>query len=136
MSDETTNDTPPEEDTKPPDDLLVIEVRRQIRPIHLKFEDGTELKGTLREMMGTKKDDWLNFCQKRIKVVDGKASGMNDFKGMEAELISQCFYDEDGKLVPKAKIEPWPATVKSKIFKACQKLNALDDESENQVKNS
>jgi hypothetical protein len=65
----------------------------------------------------------------------GKPSGIRDWTGFEGSLIGRCMFDADGKKVGEDKIKEWPTTVQKKLFELCQKLNGLDEESEEKAKN-
>lgn len=129
---ETSTDNTPEEDEF---GELKIRVVRKERPVTLEFPNGQVWKCVLKELIGDEKDNWLEFSQSRLKFKDGRPAGLTNYKGLEPRLISMCLFNEKGERISENIIKPWPTTVKVTLFKACLKMNALDDKGEDREKN-
>lgn len=106
-------------------------------PIKIKDKNGTTLEYSLRELDGFERDKYLNSLSDRIRIdVNGKPSGVKNFDGLQASLLSKCLWDAEGKLVPISVVQKWPARVQSSLFEQAQKLSGLDDKSsQDQAKN-
>lgn len=84
---------------------------------------------TIKEMMGTQRDQWLKGMGQRMRTdASGKVVGIKDYAGLHSSLISLCLYGPGGDLVPAKVIDEWPASVTSKLFEECQRLNGLGDD--------
>ena len=87
------------------------------------------------ELSGETQGSYLNSVGDRVKVTDGKITGMRDYKGIQADLLCLCLYDSEDVLVPKKVIQSFPASVLAKLYEAAQELNGLDDEADVSAKN-
>ncbi len=92
-------------------------------------------KYTLIEMTGKQRDAFLDDIGGRMKFIAGKSAGMKNYDGLQAFLVALCLIDKKGDNVKKEVIQSYPSSVQTKLFKAAQELNGLDDESAEQVKN-
>lgn len=123
------------DDKKDPDVLTLRLVRASV-VVNIEDESGEVQPYTLREMTGSEKGKWQTSMAGRMRWDDkGKPSGIRDWTGFEGSLICRCMFDADGKKVAEDKIKEWPTTVQKKLFEMCQKLNGLDEESEEKAKN-
>lgn len=116
---------------------LVFSLDRQKIPVKLQDpKTGNFSYYTLQELDGTERDKYLNMLGQRMKVgKDGKPQGIKDFKDLQADLVSRSLLDSESKNVPVAMIQRWPVSVQSALFKQAQRLSALEEESEKEVKN-
>lgn len=101
--------------------------------------DGKQQEYRLVEMIASARDQYMDSLRGRLKTDDaGKVTGVVKFEGMQADLLSRCFFDPSGKLVTKEVIQSWPASVVSELFEAAQKMNHLnkqDDAAVSEIKN-
>lgn len=109
---------------------LVLSLERKEIPVDL---DGKNYK--LKELTGKQRDSFFNELGKRMKFVDGKASGMSSYEGLHSKLLSLCLYDESNVLVKESEIQEFPASVSTKLFNAAQELSGLNEKSEDELKN-
>lgn len=73
---------------------------------------------------------------KRVRIKDGKPSGLEGHADLEAPLIAACLKDPDGKLVPEATIKAWPHRVQRAIFNKLKEMSQLEeDPSKNSLSN-
>lgn len=106
-------------------------LKRNVVHISIENEDGngtTEYE--LREMPAGTRDSYLDRLTARVRIVDGKSAGVAKFQGLQADLISSCLFNKDGKNVPTDEIQKWPAGMVADIFKQAQDLNNLGKEDE------
>lgn len=103
--------------------------------VSLKTKDGSAKKYVLRELTAKQRGTYLNSMQNRIIFTDGKVTGIKDFDGLEASLLSRCLYDESNKLVSMSDLEEFPGRVLKKLFEAAQLISGLNEEGVKQVKN-
>ena len=89
----------------------------------------------LKELSGKQRDEFLNNLGKRMEYVEGKVAGMTNYEGLQAALVSLCLHDENGEQVPESVVQDYPAIVQSKLFKAAQELNGLDEKAMDEAKN-
>lgn len=88
--------------------------------------DQKEVECELREMTASDRDEYLTELRKRVQVgKDGEATGVRDFKGLQADLVHACLF-RSGERVPKDEIQGWPASAVTSIYQAAQQLNKLD----------
>lgn len=133
MADEI-EDTTPDETEKKSDRLTLSLTRRRVE-VDLEGEDGGVATYTLREMTGTERDQYLADMSLRTKWDKGVPKGLSNYKGIQSSLISRCLFDPNGRRVEDATIQKWPASVQTELFKQCQKMNGLGDDSEAGSKN-
>ena len=105
-------------------------------PIVLDTEDG-ERKGTLQEMTGAQRDEYLNKMTARMKFNDqGKVVGVKEFTGLQASLVSRCLYWANGDMSTMEEAQALPASALDVLYKEAQKMNRLDDDDkEKKIKN-
>lgn len=105
------------------DSILDISLTRIEKPVRI---DGKIY--AVKEMTGAQRDRWLTQMGNRMKTdADGKPTGIREFDGVQAGLISLCLYDGDVP-VPVNVIQSWPAKAQNQLFKLCQEVNGLGDE--------
>ena len=99
--------------------------------VEIEVEPGVEKKFVLREMMGDELGKWKDGQKARFeKDKRGQVIGFKSVRGLEADLISRCLYDEAGNLVPAKEMVNWPPSILKGLSKDCQDLNGLTDEAE------
>lgn len=100
-------------------------LKRKSEPVVLMSEDGQEMNCELREMSASKRDTYLQGLSGRVSLdANGKPTGVSNFNGLQAELISSCLFREN-KLVPAEEIQEWPSSTVSDIYKLAQRINHL-----------
>jgi len=109
---------------------LNFKLSREELPVIL---DGKNYK--LKELTGKQRDTFLNNVGQRMNFVAGKAQGMKSYDGLQSSLLALCLYDDADKLVSEKDIQEYPASVQTKLFKAAQELNGLDEEAVEEAKN-
>lgn len=118
-------------------EVLKFNLTREEIPVVLVDKDGVERKYVLREMLGRDRDAYLTQMSKKMKFNDkGKVCGISSFDGLNAQLLSRCLYDENDEAVDIETIQDLPSRVQSDLFKTAQKMNALDEEGKEEVKNA
>lgn len=107
-------------------------LKRKVVDISVENEDGagtTEYQ--LREMHAGIRDGYLDRLTARLRYVDGKASGVAKFEGLQSDLLSHCLFKvADGKNVTREEIQSWPAGMVADMFKTAQELNNLNQDVE------
>jgi len=89
--------------------------------------DGANLELELREMNAAGRDRYLDLLSDRMRLdTDGKPCGVKKFGGLQADLLCLCLFKSDGKTITKEEVQKWPASIVTELFRAAQKLNALD----------
>lgn len=88
----------------------------------------------IREMMGPELSKWTSLNADRVQLKNGVPVGMKAVDDLYASLICLCLYSQDGKLVDKAKISAWPASLQKELYFICQAMNALDDDAKDAEK--
>lgn len=122
-------------ETLPDDGAIEVDLVLKTRPVSFKTKDGV-IKGEMRELDGTGRDEWITFVQSKAKFgPDGKPSGTKDFKGVYSFLLSRTLFKEDGKPFTEKDINSWSSSAQDKLFKASQKLSGVDAEAEETAKN-
>jgi hypothetical protein len=105
-------------------------IRKEI-PVEIEVSPGVEKKFTLREMVGDELGKWKDGQKARFeKDKRGTVIGFKTVRGLEADLICRCLYDEENNLVPAKEMLNWPPTILKGLAKDCQDLNGLTDEAE------
>ena len=106
-------------------------------PVIFETEEGTEKKGTIKELTGKLRDQYLTSMSGKMKYDDkGRPSGIKTFDGLQAGLLALCLYDEDNELIPIADIQKFPSTTQDDLYKKAQELSALNIKGEEEAKNS
>lgn len=104
---------------------------RKEMPVVIEVSPGVEKNFILREMMGDELGKWKDGQKTRFeKDKRGNVIGFKSVRGLEADLISRCLYDEENNLVSAKEMLNWPPTILKCLAKDCQELNGLTDESE------
>lgn len=97
-------------------------------PVVLEDVGGKTHTYELREMTAAQRDGYLDRLSARMgKDEEGKRA-LTKYEGLQADLISSCLFNEEGKAVEKDIIQTWPAAAVDQLFKEAQKLNRLDGE--------
>jgi hypothetical protein len=114
---------------------LVLSLDLAEQEITITKKDGEGKKYVLRELTSKQKSQYLNSMRDKITFTDGKVSGVKDFDGLEACLLTRCLYTEESKLVTTAILQEFPARVVKKLFETAQILSALNEEGVKEAKN-
>lgn len=102
-------------------------LKRKVLHISIEAESGEgTIEYQLREMTAAARDAYLDRQSGRLKLVDGKPSGIVKMSGLQADLISCCLFDSTGKNVSIEEVQTWPSQMVTDIFKQAQKLNGLN----------
>ena len=105
---------------------IKLSLQRKEVPVTLLGEGGVEKAYVLREMSGAQREAYHQLSIKRVRFdPKGKATGVKDFEGMHAELLAFCFFDQEGKAVPREEIQSLPQSAQVQLFNAAQQLNGL-----------
>jgi hypothetical protein len=112
-------------------ELVFSTTERQEIPITI---DGK--KYVLKEFLGKDRDAFLTSLNKRMNYTSGQFSGVRDYNGLQASLISRCLFDENDALVDTNVIQLWPAKMLSAIYVEAQKINLLESNAETEAKNA
>ena len=108
---------------------LRFDTKVATEPVILLIDD-KEVLYELRELLGRERDNFLNTLGTQTKYVDGKPAGLKDYRGMHATLLTQCLFDENGKVVTKEFVQGLPARITTALFNAAQKMSALAETEE------
>lgn len=104
-------------------------------PVRITDRNGVTKDYKLVELTGLERDKWLNTMAARVKMSgDGKPQGISSFDDMQANLITKCLFDAEGKTVPVAMIRGWPAKVQQALFKKIEDMNGLSDAGKEEAK--
>jgi hypothetical protein len=92
---------------------------------------GETAKYELREMKASVRDRYMDKMSARLQInAKGDVVGIKKFDGMQIDLVSQCLFDKDGKLVSDSTLKEWPSGTVADLFEAAQELNHLRKPSE------
>lgn len=110
-------------------ELLKLNLRTATQSVVLIAPDGKPQDYELYEMTGTERDAYLETLGKRMaRDKDGKVTGISNYKGLQADLVSRCLYKKgEDKPVPADIVQSWPASALSALFTAAQKLNQIGE---------
>lgn len=115
-------------------EALRFSLKKASQEVILEGADGQEIKARLMELSGGERDSYLQDMSAFMKYdAAGKPAGLSSFEGLQAALLSKCLEREDGTKFTKEEVQAFPATVQSALFDAAQKLNALDNENEEEA---
>jgi hypothetical protein len=105
------------------DDLSNLSTK--LSPVQFKMDgDDYELRYLTGETLGT----YRNKFKDRVRLVNGKPAGLNEYKGLESSLICLCLYRAgQDKPVLQKEIDTWPQPVIDRLFKKVRKMNALEE---------
>lgn len=85
----------------------------------------------LREMTAASRDSYLDRLSDRMRIdAAGKPAGLKRYAGLQADLVSQCLFNDKGEPVPAVEIQKWPSAVVGSLFKSAQELNKLGQDEE------
>lgn len=59
---------------------------------------------------------------------DGKIVGMKGTSHIEPLIISECLYDENGKLVPVGTVKEWPDRITSVLYAKIREISGFERE--------
>lgn len=104
--------------------LLSISLVRHEEKVELTKADGQARTHTVREMVGTDRDSYLNELTRLIGTEEDRKKSP-DYRGVLSVLICRCLYDDADKLVPKTDIDSMPVTAQKKLFDLCQRVNGF-----------
>jgi len=103
--------------------------------VNITNKAGENKKYILRELTSKQKAQYLNGMKDKVTFIDGRVSGVKDFDGLEACLLTRCFYNSDNKLVTAAELQEFPARIVKKLFEAAQTISGLNEEGAKEAKN-
>lgn len=108
-------------------------LKRREEKVVLEGHNGEDRVVIVREMTGKQRDDYLNAMLGSMELgADGKPTRVKNFAGLSTQLLALTLH-EGGQPVPLDQIETWPASVINGLFDIAQSINALTDESAQQV---
>ncbi len=120
-------------------EVIRVTLKLKSIPVEVEAEDGTVKNYTMREMNGTARDAHMKSMSDRVKFdpATGKPTGLKTFDNLQSGLLARVMFDEEGKPVDNKTIQTWPSSTQTVLFKAAQKLNAMDekDEGKEELKN-
>ena len=114
---------------------LIFSLELVEQQVAITTKDGENKTYILRELTNKQKAQYLNGMRDKVNFVDGKVTGVKDFDGLEACLLTKCFYDTDNKLITAAALQEFPARVVKQLFDAAQTISALNEEGVTEAKN-
>jgi len=117
-------------------EALKFSLQKQVIPVEM--ETGPNMVETyhLVELTGKERDKYLDGMSGKMKYnPKGEPIGLKTFKGLQSSLLCLCLEDANEKKVKESDLEKYPASVVNDLFKAAQKLNALDEEGQKEAKN-
>lgn len=118
------------------EETLKLTLKLKEVPVLLEGEDGRERKCALMELVGSDRNEYLNLLTNRVKTSkDGKNIGIKSFDGFQSDLLTRCFYDEDGELFEKDEIEKMPSSTQQALFEKASELSDLNQEGKDDEKN-
>lgn len=112
-------------------EAVVLTLKRKQKDVPMESQDGSVVVYTLRELTGRQRDEYHQATAKRMKYdAKGSPAGVKDFVGMQADLITLCLYDPQGRLVTPEDVSGWPATTQAALFDMAQEINGLEVDEE------
>lgn len=100
-------------------------LKRKTQNITLEGDSGP-VEYQLTEMSAARRDTYLQKLSGRVSTdAEGNPKGVNNFAGMQAELIEACLANIDGTRPTTEEIQEWPAGVVSGVYTLCQEMNGL-----------
>ena len=87
--------------------------------------DGKEKAYTMYGLSGKERARYLNAVNEHVQVIDGKIT-VDDFEGLEENLLCKCLRDERKELVTFEVLQDYPSTTLSDLFELANKLSGLD----------
>jgi len=118
------------------DSVMQFSLKRKEIPIQLENEEGEIVDYKITELTGKQRDSFLNLMSSRTKyAADGTPAGIKNFDGLQASLLALCLTNSEGKKATVAELAEYPASVVNELYKAAQKLNALDEQGQEEAKN-
>jgi hypothetical protein len=108
--------------------------------VELESSAGVILKITVNELSGPDSEQYQDSIKDRLTVeVDDKGKmkvkEIKTFKGTYESLLKLTLRDDKGNLIPAETIRTYPASVQKGLFEIAQKLNGLNEEGQEAVKN-
>lgn len=83
----------------------------------MECDDGQVRTYTVRELAGTQRDEYMESRKENFNHdKDGNVTGIKTMKGMIANLLKHCVYDDTGKVVSAEEIERWPISTQQELF--------------------
>lgn len=109
------------------DTVIEFDLTREEKPIRIRNPKTGEVSDyVVREMDGTLRDSYLSAQAKRVNVVEGKVTGIREFDGMTAMLLTRCLYKQpENTPVTAQEVQAWPAKVQAAIHEIAERLNGL-----------
>jgi len=108
---------------------------RKRKKVPIELEEGVVREFLVQEMLGGERQQWQKRQRARYGVdYQGQPAGIADFEGMEADLISCCLLDENGKAVPKGIVQGWPSSLQSALYQICLSINSVSEKDQEKLK--
>lgn len=111
-------------------------------PVVLVLQGGEEKSFFLNEMEGDRFEDYMDENQNRLVTsIDDekgtiKITGVKSYKGMYSSLLIRCMTEAGtGEYVSAEFINSLPLVTRKGLFEVAQKLNAIVEESDTDLKN-
>lgn len=98
---------------------------KEIKDIELEDEAGTKMVCSMKELTGTKRDEYLNKMSAGAELDENGKPLRMDFTNLQAQLISLSLYNDKGQNIPVMAIQSWPSSVVEELFNMAQELSAL-----------
>lgn len=113
----------------PDDDIPTIGAFQRIKKVKLQLtQGGPTTTFTLKEMFGGIRQEWQESQRQRYGLdYSGQPAGLTKFKGLEADLISKCLFDENDKPIPAEMVQGWPSSTQAALYQLCIQLNAISE---------
>lgn len=108
---------------------------RRRKKVPIELEEGIVREFTIEEMLGGERQEWQKRQRARYGVdYQGQPAGIADFVGLEADLISCCLKDENGKPVPKGIVQGWPSGLQAALYQMCLSINSVSEKDQEKLK--
>jgi len=104
-------------------------------PVKLITSSGQVKEYKLIEMDGERRGAYTEASSSLMEVEDGRVKKILSYKKMDVLLLSYCLFGPDGKLVSEEELLSYPASVLEQLRKEARKLNKLDEEDRQKIKN-
>lgn len=124
--------------TTPEDDLfapMVLSCEVRSIPVQFRNNSGAVENCQLLEMNGDQRDQYFEAMKKRMRFVDGKATGeVTDFKELSTLVLRGCLLRENGRPFAPAELQQLPAATIEALTARARKMNNLGEEAADEAK--
>jgi hypothetical protein len=122
----------------------LLRLKRSLNEVPLILEDsnGRESSYVIREMHGDTRDSYVGDHMKRVQHdKQGRVSGVKDYNGVQASLVSRCLYEAQLDVQPDGSVtvlsvsekpqsmewvQALPASTLTAVHEACSEINGLN----------